>query len=243
MGWPLPYTRVDVLRIGADGDLGEPCVAEEIGVITIRGDHVSPGYRGHNHSDGVFANGLLNSGDLGYKDDEGRVYIAGRSKDLIIRSGHNIDPAMIENAMSTHPDVALAAAVGMPDSYAGELPVCFVELRPGAKVSVEDLKSHAEATIDERPAWPKQFFIVEAIPLTTVGKIYKPSLRCDAAHSFVSNLVHNELGLSKAQVTVTAGGVRGMRVVVELEKTNKSFEMIVETALADYLFEAEVRTL
>jgi fatty-acyl-CoA synthase len=243
VGWPLPYTRVDVLRIGADGDLGEPCVAEEIGVITVRGDHVSPGYRGHNHSDGVFANGLLNSGDLGYKDDEGRVYIAGRSKDLIIRSGHNIDPAMIENAMSTHPEVALAAAVGMPDSYAGELPVCFVELRPGAKVSVEDLKSHAEATIDERPAWPKQFFIVEAIPLTTVGKIYKPSLRCDAAHSFVSNLVHNELGLSKAQVTVTAGGVRGMRVVVELEKTNKSFEMIVETALADYLFEAEVRTL
>jgi len=143
VGWALPYTKVEVLRLNEDGSLGEQCATDEIGVITIRGDHVTPGYRDPQHNDGVIHAGRLNSGDLGYKDAQGRIYVAGRSKDLIIRSGHNIDPAMIENAMATHPAVALAAAVGMPDAYAGELPVCFVELLPGTKVSIEELHRHA----------------------------------------------------------------------------------------------------
>ena len=139
VGWALPYTQVDVLRLNADGSPGEVCDVDEIGVITIKGEHISPGYRDPRHSVGVFENGMLNSGDLGYKDAQGRLYVAGRSKDLIIRSGHNIDPAMIENAMARHPAVALAAAVGMPDAYAGELPMCFVQLTPGAKVEIEEL--------------------------------------------------------------------------------------------------------
>jgi fatty-acyl-CoA synthase len=243
VGWPLPYTRVDVLRLNADGSFGESCEVDEIGVITVRGEHVSPGYRDPCHNNGVFGDDLLNSGDLGYKDEAGRVYIAGRSKDLIIRSGHNIDPTMIENAMSTHPAVALAAAVGMPDAYAGELPVCFIELRPGAEVSVADLHAHAEAGIDERPAWPKKIFIIEAIPLTTVGKIYKPRLRCDASKSMVSGLVHKELGLPEADVDVVDGGVRGMRVTVTLNQADQSSVPTVEKALASYLFEARVRAL
>jgi fatty-acyl-CoA synthase len=243
VGWPLPYTLVDVMRLSADGSLGEICAANEIGVIAIRGEHVSPGYRNPDHNDGVFDNGLLNSGDLGYKDEQGRVYIAGRSKDLIIRSGHNIDPAMIENAMSTHPAVALAAAVGMPDAYAGELPVCFIELRTEVEVSVEDLQAHAESTIDERPAWPKQIFIIETIPLTTVGKIYKPSLRCDAAKLMVTGLVHNDLGLPGASVDVVDGGARGMRVTVTLGEADQSSAPTVEKALAAYLFEARVHVL
>ena len=92
----------------------------------------------------MFVDGWLNSGDLGYTDEDGRLYIAGRAKDLIIRSGHNIDPLMIENAMATHPAVALAAAVGMPDAYAGELPVCYVALRPGAQASEAELHAHAQ---------------------------------------------------------------------------------------------------
>ncbi|MBR46780.1 MAG: acyl-CoA synthetase, partial [Rhodospirillaceae bacterium] len=91
------------------------------------------------HNDGVFQDGALNSGDLGYKDEAGRLYLTGRSKDMIIRSGHNIDPAMIENAIATHPAVALAAAVGMPEDYAGELPVCFIELRPGETTDADSL--------------------------------------------------------------------------------------------------------
>lgn len=241
VGWPLPYTEVAVLRLNADGRPGEVCEPKEIGVLMIRGPHVSPGYRDPRHNKGVFEDGWLNSGDLGYKDLEGRVYIAGRSKDLIIRSGHNIDPAMIENAMATHPAVALAAAVGMPDAYAGELPVCFVELHKGSAVSEEALHAHAQASINERPAWPKQIHIIDTVPLTSVGKIYKPSLRCEAARLHVTDLVHNVLGLPKAVVDVADGGARGMRVTVTLAADDQSSAAAVEKALAAYLFEAKVQ--
>ncbi|MEP1209222.1 MAG: AMP-binding protein [Rhizobiaceae bacterium] len=241
VGWPLPYTQVDILKLNADGTLGDACPAREIGVVAISGDHVSPGYRNPDHNEGVFNDGILNSGDLGYKDEQGRVYIAGRSKDLIIRSGHNIDPAMIENAMSTHPSVALAAAVGQPDAYAGELPVCFVQLHPGAEVGSEDLQAHAQSSIDERPAWPKQIHIVDTIPLTTVGKIYKPSLRCDAARLKIADLVENELDLSGSTIDVADGGVRGMQVTVTLASDDGESVSLLEKALADYLFEAVVK--
>jgi len=241
VGWPLPYTRVDILRLDEDGSLGEACTTNEIGVITIKGDHISPGYRDPAHNAGVFDDGRLNSGDLGYKDEQGRIYIAGRSKDLIIRSGHNIDPAMIENAMTTHPAVKLAAAVGMPDTYAGELPVCFVELLPGVDVSVEDLHRHAQSSIDERPAWPKHIHPIDAIPLTIVGKIYKPSLRCDAARGKITDLVQIEMGLVSARVDVVAGGSRGMRVTVTLSENDRSSVGELETALAAFLFEAQVQ--
>ncbi|MFT4827594.1 MAG: fatty-acyl-CoA synthase [Paracoccaceae bacterium] len=241
VGWPLPYTEVDVVRLNADGSLGEVCAVDEIGVIAVRGPHVSPGYLDPRQNQGVFEDGQLNSGDLGYKDAQGRLYIAGRSKDLIIRSGHNIDPAMIENAMSTHPAVALAAAVGMPDAYAGELPVCFLELHGGATVSDEELHAHAQTSINERPAWPKHFHIIDAVPLTAVGKIYKPTLRCDAARLRVTDLVRTELGLPTAGVHVTDGGARGMRVTVTLSEADRPSAPAVEKALAAYLFEAKVQ--
>jgi fatty-acyl-CoA synthase len=241
VGWALPYTQVEILRLNEDGSLGEPCATDEIGVIIIQGDHISPGYLDPKHNDGVFDIGRLNSGDLGYKDAQGRIYIAGRSKDLIIRSGHNIDPAMIENAMATHPAVALAAAVGMPDVYAGELPVCFVELLPGANVSIEDLHLHAQSAIDERPAWPKLIQTIDNIPLTTVGKIFKPSLRCIAAKQKVMELVQKEFGIANAEIEVVAGGSRGMRVNITLSEGDRSSVTKLETALATFLFEAQVQ--
>lgn len=240
VGWALPYTEVIVRRLEADGRLGPVCATGEIGVITIRGPHVSPGYRNPAHDKGVFEQGVLNSGDLGYIDAEGRVHIAGRAKDLIIRSGHNIDPLMIENAMATHPAVALAAAVGMPDAYAGELPVCYVALRPGVSVSADELHAHAQRCIGERPAWPKLIHVIDAIPLTTVGKIYKPQLRCDAAQRLVARLVAEELAIADARVQVNEGGRRGLRVSVALPETARLSAALVEQALAGFLFEAEV---
>ncbi|MBB3175682.1 AMP-binding protein [Variovorax sp. Sphag1AA] len=240
VGWALPYTRVEVRRLEASGRLGPVCAPGEIGVITARGPHISPGYRNPEHDAGVFDDGTLNSGDLGYTDARGRIYIAGRAKDLIIRSGHNIDPLMIENAMAAHPAVALAAAVAMPDAYAGELPVCYVALKPGATATEEELREHAEQTIGERPAWPKQICIVAAIPLTSVGKIYKPQLRCDAASRLVTHIVHDRLGLRDAQIRVDEGGRRGMRVTVGLPNAAQSAAPAVEEALAAFLFETQV---
>jgi fatty-acyl-CoA synthase len=241
VGYALPYTRVVVRRLQADGQLGAACGPQEIGVIMVQGPHVSPGYRNAEHDAGVFdSEGVLNSGDLGYTDDSGRIHIAGRSKDLIIRSGHNIDPLMIENAMAAHPAVALAAAVGMPDAYAGELPVCYVALRTGASTTEAELHEHAQRTIGERPAWPKQIHIIEAIPLTSVGKIYKPQLRCDAATRLVTRIVHEQLALPHAHVQVNEGGRRGMRVSVTLPAASRLSVPVVEQALAGYLFEAQV---
>ena len=240
VGWALPYTEVQVRRLEPDGRLGAPCEPHEVGVVCVSGPHVSPGYRNPAHNAGVFDGGVLNTGDLGYLGDDGRLHIAGRSKDLIIRSGHNIDPVMIENAMALHPAVAMAAAVGWPDAYAGELPVCFVALRPGAHATHDELHDHARQHIGERPAWPKQFFIVDAIPLTSVGKIYKPQLRCDAAARLVTGLLRNTLALPDAQVQVTDGGKRGMRVRVTLPEAARASAAVVEQALAAFLFETEV---
>jgi fatty-acyl-CoA synthase len=241
VGWALPYTQVVVCKPGADGRLGPPCAPREIGVVTVRGPHVSPGYRNPAHDAGVIEDGgVLNSGDLGYIDDEGRLYIAGRAKDLIIRSGHNIDPLMIENALAAHPAVALAAAVGMPDAYAGELPVCYVALKPGAVVTEDELQAHAQRTIGERPAWPKQIHIVESIPLTSVGKIYKPQLRCDAAAWLVARVLREQCGVADVRVQVSEGGRRGLRVSVLVQQTARGKVAALEQALAKYLFETEV---
>jgi fatty-acyl-CoA synthase len=240
VGWALPYTQIVVCKPGADGEFGPPCAPHEIGVITVRGPHVSPGYRDPAHDAGIFIDGevrILNTGDLGYTDEQGSLYIAGRAKDLIIRSGHNIDPLMIENAMVTHPAVALAAAVGMPDAYAGELPVCYVSLKPGASATEDELQEHAQHTIGERPAWPKQIHIVDAIPLTSVGKIYKPQLRCDAAARLVARVVREECGIADAQVQASEGGKRGLRISVVVPEAARA---AVVDALAVYLFETEV---
>lgn len=88
VGFPLPYTQVAIRRLNADGTMGEACAEGEVGVLTVRGPTVSPGYRNPEHNRGVFVDGMLNTGDLAYTDATGRIHIAGRAKDLIIRGGH-----------------------------------------------------------------------------------------------------------------------------------------------------------
>jgi fatty-acyl-CoA synthase len=146
---------------------------------------------------------------------------------------------MIENALSSHPSVTLAAAVGMPDSYAGELPVVYVTLRQGASVSTDELHEHAQRTISERPAWPKHIHIVDAIPLTTVGKVYKPQLRCDASTRAVTDLVH-QLGLRDSTVQTSLGGQGGLCVIVTLPQRWLASVAELERALGYSHFEAVV---
>ena len=240
VGLRLPYTTVVPRRRGSDGSLGEPCEVDEIGVLAIGGPTVSPGYRDADQNAGTFEDGELNSGDLGYTDADGRIYIAGRSKDLIIRSGHNIDPLMIENTLQRHPAVAVAAAVGAPDVYAGELPVCYVQLLPGATVTEAELRDFAEAEISERPAWPKDIRIVDEIPMTAVGKIFKPVLREDVTVRTVRTIL-GDRGLT-GDVAVTAGGPRGMTVTVTLSEVDDNEVSQLEELLDGYLFEATVTT-
>jgi fatty-acyl-CoA synthase len=103
-----------------------------------------------------------------------------------------------------------------------------------------ELHDHAQRTIAERPAWPKQIHLVDAIALTAVGKIYKPQLRCDAAARVVTRVVHDELALADAQVQVSEGGRGGLRVRVTLPCAARSAVPKAQRALAAYLFDAEI---
>ncbi len=185
-GLRLPFTQVRVVP-WRDGEacLNEACAAGETGIVVISGPHVSPGYSDPARNAGMFetlANGehWLISGDLGHIDTQGYIHITGRAKDVIIRGAHNIDPGLVEDAFMAHPAVALCAVVGEPDAYAGELPVAFVTLKPGAIIDAAALLHAVAPTVYERPACPKRVLIVEAMPMTAIGKIYKPALRLRA---------------------------------------------------------------
>ena len=130
VGHALPYSRVRIVRLDAEGRLQGDCAPGEIGVVAMAGPGVFSGYLSEAHNRGAFVEpGWVNSGDLGRLDDDGYLWLTGRAKDLVIRGGHNIDPLAIEEVFFQHPAVALVAVVGQPDAYAGELPVAFVQLK------------------------------------------------------------------------------------------------------------------
>lgn len=178
-GFPLPYTEVKAVPLGPDGpDLTRTCAPNESGVMVLRGPHVSPGYTDAARNPGMFTDdGWLISGDLGHVDERGEIFLTGRAKDVIIRGAHNIDPAMIEETVDEHPAVEISAAIGQPDGYAGELPVVYVTLKAGQTTTEEELLTFLAPRIAERPAMPKRAYIIDAMPVTPVGKIYKPALR------------------------------------------------------------------
>jgi fatty-acyl-CoA synthase len=179
-----PYSRTRVVRLDGDGRFLGDCAPGEIGVIAMAGPGVFSGYLSEAHNRGAFVEpGWVNSGDLGRLDEDGYLWVTGRAKDLIIRGGHNIDPMAIEEVFFRHPAVALAAVVGEPDAYAGELPVAFVQARPGATIDVAELLAFVRERTPERAAVPVQLYVVDAIPLTAVGKVFKPALRLDAARA------------------------------------------------------------
>jgi fatty-acyl-CoA synthase len=218
-GYAIAFTHCEVRQSRADGSLGETCAAGVPGVLTVHGANVSPGYRNLEHNRGVFtSDGGLVTGDIAVMGSDGRITITGRSKDLIIRSGHNIDPAMIEAAALSYPGVAAAAAVGQPDRYAGEVPVCYVVALPGAEVDPAELRRYLETCVAERPAWPRQIYVIDSLPLTGVGKIYKPALRCNAAERLVAELVAD---LPAAVVSVMEDGRRGMVVSIKPKSADR----------------------
>ena len=183
VGLRLPYIQLRIVALdekGGASDLDVP--AGEQGMVLFKSPNLFSGFVDPQDNANTFTHdGWLATGDLGWLDSQTLLHLSGRSKDLIIRSGHNIDPKVIEDAISAHPAVQLCAAVGAPDAYAGELPVVFVTLVPGATVSEAELLAFAAEHVDEAPAKLKAVTILEAMPMTNVGKIYKPELRQIAA--------------------------------------------------------------
>ncbi|MTD53085.1 acyl-CoA synthetase [Amycolatopsis pithecellobii] len=192
VGLRVPYQQMKAAVLDDEGAYVRDCDTGEVGVLLLKGPNVTGGYL--TGTPGLFAgDGWLNTGDLARQDEDGFFFITGRRKDLIIRSGHNIDPRLIETVLVSHPDVETAAAVGMPDIYAGELPVAYVTLRDGASVTAERLHEYAVERITERPAAPKKIFVIAEMPTTTVGKHFKVPLKCAAAEVAIADAVNDRL--------------------------------------------------
>jgi len=177
VGFRAPYAETLIAR--RDNANGwSPCPPLVGGSVLVRGPQVFPGYVDPQHNQGVLgADGWLVTGDIGYLTEDARLVLTGREKDLIIRGGHNIDPAAIEDVANAFPGVQIAAAVGMPDSYAGEAPILFAVPAPGQTVDAEQLQAYLATNVLEPPARPKRVVLLDALPVTAVGKIFKPALR------------------------------------------------------------------
>lgn len=243
IGLRLPYQEMRTFVIGADGKIERECAVEEIGVVCIQGPNVFPGYLraadnkniwvGRNADDGWF-----NTGDLGRMDADGYCWLTGRAKDLIIRGGHNIDPQMIEEALCRHPAVAIAAAIGQPDAYAGEVPAAYVVLRAGQQANVEELIQFARNQISERAAVPARIEILPQLPVTAVGKIFKPALRHRAIEQVLSSALQ-ELGIA-ATVSVGEDKLAGTLASIRLPRASHAQaralldKFTVKTALIDH---------
>ncbi len=179
VGLPFPYTDVRIRHCDVGGAVVRDCSGEEVGEICVK----NPGVMAQTYADpgrnaGVLtADGYLRTGDLGRLDADGYLWITGRAKDLFIRGGHNIDPAVIEEALMGHPAVAFAGAIGQPDAHAGETPAVYVELVAGAVVEAAELQAFAAAHVSDRTAAPKHLEVLAALPKTAVGKVFKPELR------------------------------------------------------------------
>jgi len=180
VGFPFPHTDLRILHCDEAGNITKECATDEVGEICLTNPGVITGhtYTENAKNVGLFADGkYLRTGDLGRIDAEGYLWITGRAKDLIIRGGHNIDPAIIEEVLAGHPQVAFAGAIGQPDQHAGELPCVYVELVDNGDITVEELLEFAADKIPERAAIPKHLEILDELPKTAVGKIFKPDLR------------------------------------------------------------------
>lgn len=239
-GLRLPYQRVRVVQIDAEGKIKMDCSPGEAGLVIVRGPALFPGYLGNEEArwlDGDW----LDTGDLGFLDADHWLWITGRAKDLIIRGGHNIDPKMVEEALFAHPGVQDAAVVGAPDSHAGEVPVAYVVMKPGADATPQDILRHAGQHVPERAAVPKHCYLLTEMPKTLVGKIQKNILRCDAIErAFRAALAEARIA-GQFEVKALDLGSRGFLVEIAVAVSGKEHEQSLKDALRGFTIPFQIR--
>jgi long-chain acyl-CoA synthetase len=176
VGLPVPGTEVEIRD-----EHGEPLPAGEIGEICCRSPGVMRGYwRSPDATAEALHEGWLQTGDVGYRDERGYLFIVDRKKDLIIRGGFNVYPRDVEDALVEHPAVQMAGVVGKPSQIHGEEVVAFVSLRADAAVAADELVDWARRRIGGYK-YPREVHLVDAVPLTPVGKIDRKALRAQLA--------------------------------------------------------------
>lgn len=171
----LPHFFTDVRIADADGAM---VPRGTVGEIEISGPNVFPGYHGNPDAtaEAFTADGWLRSGDLGYLDPDGYLYIADRLKDMIISGGENIYPAEVENVISDIEGVTGVAVIGIPDDRWGEVPWAVVTVREGASVDTDAVRAHLDGKL-ARYKLPKRVVVVDQLPRTASGKVRKADLR------------------------------------------------------------------
>ncbi|QQS13310.1 MAG: AMP-binding protein [Rhodospirillales bacterium] len=183
-GVPMPGTIVEIRGL-EDHTKVLPPGKDNVGEVCIIGPQVMMGYwKKQDETDKVlFSHPSTNwkglrTGDMGYMDADGWVFLVDRSKDLIISSGYNVYPRVIEEATYEHPAVEECIVIGIPDEYRGEAPKVFVKLKPGMSLTFDELKAHLDGKIGKHE-FPVAFEIRAELPKTPVGKLSKKELKAE----------------------------------------------------------------
>ena len=236
VGMRIPYSQIRIVHMEGNQP-SKDCDLGESGVIMVRGPQVFKGYKSAIDNANVWIeDDWFNTGDLGYLDAEGYLYLSGRAKDLIIRGGHNIDPETIEEPLNAHPEVAVAIAVGLPDPYTGELPMAFVVKTADSKISEDELLDFCKQEISERTAVPKRIIFVEAMPLTVIGKVFRPLLR-----QMISETIISEHLLSESiSATVSSEIEKKRGLILKIVVDDKGGIETANELLSGYTFTVEV---
>jgi long-chain acyl-CoA synthetase len=179
IGLPLPGTEISIRSLD---DASVEMQIGEVGEVCIAGPQVMPGYwNKQEETDASFSGRFFRTGDVGYMDGEGFVFIVDRIKDMINCSGFKVYPRRIEEALYEHPAVAEVTVIGIPDPYRGEAPKAFVKLREGSQASEGELIEYLKERFSKIEL-PAEIEFRDELPKTMVGKLSKKELR--AAHSW-----------------------------------------------------------
>jgi long-chain acyl-CoA synthetase len=176
VGLPIPGYQVSI-RDNDDTDVP----AGEDGEICVHSDGVMAGYwNSPEETSAALRGGWLHTGDIGHFDADGYLYVVDRKKDLIIRGGFNVFPRDVEDVLLQHPAVAMAGVVGRPHERLGEEIVAFVSLRPGSEATAAEITEFARGRLAANK-YPREVTILDSVPLTSVGKLDRKTLRRRAA--------------------------------------------------------------
>ncbi|ABQ70137.1 AMP-dependent synthetase and ligase [Rhizorhabdus wittichii RW1] len=153
----------------------------ERGEVCARGPQVMKGYWNKpEETEKVFVDGAIRTGDVGYLDEDGYLFLVDRIKDVIIAGGYNIYPRVIEEALYEHPAILEAVVIGVPDAYRGQAPKAFVVLRPGQQASVDELFEFLKSRVS-KIEMPREVEIRTSLPKTLIGKLSRKELVAEEA--------------------------------------------------------------
>ena len=236
VGMRIPYSEIRIAHLEGT-EVIKDCELGESGSIMVKGPQLFKGYKIESDNKNAWIeDGWFNTGDLGYLDGDGFLYLSGRAKDLIIRSGHNIDPELIEEPLNAHPEINVSIAIGLPDSYAGELPMAYVVKTPGSEISAEALIAYCAEQISERAAVPKRIEFIDTMPLTAVGKIFRPSLRL----MITEDVAREVLSTSNIEASVTSELEKKRGLVVNVTTADKANISATKQLFKNYIFATDI---